>query len=62
MKKEYCLNARTGTLHKTGMCRYSREGFTEIKYFETEDEAISSETKYMKHCKICFKEERKINK
>lgn len=53
---KYYLNENTGTLHKVNGCCNSKNIPKDAKCFKTEDEAIKSETKYFKHCKICFKE------
>lgn len=53
---KYYLNETSMTLHKIGGCRYSNHIQKGAKCFKTEDEAIKSETKYFKYCKLCFKE------
>ena len=53
---KYYLNETGMTLHKVNGCRHSRHIPKGAKCFKTEDEAIKSETKYFKHCKLCFKE------
>ena len=55
-KYKYVLNKKTGTLHKKEGCYYANVSKDIAKYFPTEDSAISYGTRYIKHCKKCFKE------
>ena len=55
-KKKYYLNEKTGKLHIIGKCCHSKYIPINGKCFETEDEAIRSEMRYMAYCRICFKE------
>ena len=55
MEVRYFVNPNTGTLHKVGCCYYSQTVPKESKKYRTEDDAISNEQKYMKHCKLCFR-------
>ena len=52
---KYFVNPNTGTLHKVGGCVHSQIVPKESRQYKTEDEAISHEQKYMKHCKLCFR-------
>ena len=52
----YFVNPNTGTLHKVGGCCHSDTVPKDSRQYQTEDEAISNEQKYMKHCKLCFRE------
>lgn len=54
-KGKFYLNKKTGTLHIVGGCHHSKLLLEDDIVFATEDHAISSETRYMKHCKNCFK-------
>lgn len=51
----FVLNKRTGTLHRLNCCHYSNVPQEVAEKFETEDDAISFGTRYIKHCKNCFK-------
>ena len=56
--KKYLLNLGRGTLHLVDGCYYStniRLPNNNYKVYSSEDEAIRDNSKYMKHCKICFK-------
>ncbi|MBQ3545797.1 MAG: hypothetical protein IJA34_12585 [Lachnospiraceae bacterium] len=55
---KYVLNKGTGTLHKKEGCYNSNVWKDAAEYFMTEDDAISYGTRYIKHCKVCFKEQR----
>jgi len=55
MVAKYFVNPNTGTLHMVGGCCHSKIVPKDSRQYGTEDEAISYEQKYMKHCKICFK-------
>lgn len=55
MAIKYFVNPNTGTLHKVGGCWHSKTVPKESRQYRTEDEAISHEQKYMKHCKLCFR-------
>ena len=55
-KYKYVLNKKTGTLHKKEGCYYANVSKDIAEYFPTEDAAISYGTRYIKHCKKCFKE------
>lgn len=55
-KKKYYLNENTGRLHIIGKCCHTKHLPPNAKCFATEDEAISSETRFMSYCKKCFKE------
>ena len=55
MKYKYFVNPNTGTLHKEGGCCHSKSKSNDCKLYQTEDEAIANEKRYMKRCKICFK-------
>lgn len=55
-EKNYYLNTNTGKLHKVGQCYHAKNIPVDATYFTTEDEAISSETRFMAYCKLCFKE------
>lgn len=57
---KYYFNGKTKTLHKIGACHFTKHLPEDAKRFKTEDEVIKAETKYFKHCKLCFKEEKKI--
>jgi hypothetical protein len=52
---KYFVNPSTGTLHKVGGCCHSKVVPPNSRQYQLEDEAISHEQKYMKHCKLCFK-------
>lgn len=58
MGKKYYLNEKTGKLHIINGCCHAKHIPANAKCFETEDEAISKETRYMSYCKICFKEKK----
>ena len=53
---KYFLNVDTGTLHiyNTEQCSYSKSISNEDKTYNTEDEAIAENQRYMKYCKTCF--------
>ena len=56
-EKNYYLNVDTGKLHIVG-CKSCPQGGSppqDGKFFATEDEVISSETRYFSYCKRCFK-------
>lgn len=56
--KKYLLNVGSGTLHLVNGCYYSTNIHLpndNYKAYLTEDEAIRDNSKYMKHCKNCFK-------
>ena len=55
-KKKYYLNENRRTLHIIGKCCHTKHLPPNAKCFETEDEAIRSETRFMSYCKLCFKE------
>lgn len=57
--KKYVLNVETGTLHihNTKSCASSKIKMQESEYYKfynTEDEAIAENQRYMKYCKTCF--------
>lgn len=57
-EQKFYLNVNTGKLHIVG-CKCCPQGkilSVDGKYFATEDEVISSETRYFSHCKRCFKD------
>lgn len=54
MEIKYFVTPSTGMLHKVGGCRCSKIVPRESRKYQTEDEAISNEQKYMKYCKLCF--------
>lgn len=51
-----CLNEKTGTLHIVGKCCHAKVLYDKTPIFENIDEALASETRYAKHCKLCFKD------
>lgn len=56
--KKYLLNLGRGTLHLVNGCYYSTNIHLpdeNYRVYANEDEAIRQNTKYMKHCKNCFK-------
>lgn len=53
LKGKYLLNGKT--LHIIGNCHHTKHIFTNTPIFDTEDDAIASETRYMHYCKLCFK-------
>ncbi len=55
--KKYILNTKTGTIHIIGKCHHTDPLPYDYEMYCTVDEAISKNTRYMKNCKICFKEE-----
>ena len=55
---KYYLNENTNTLHKINGCCHSKHISKDTKCFMTEDEVIEKETKYFKHCQLCFKEKK----
>lgn len=55
MAKRYYVNPNTGTLHMIGGCWHSEQEPKNLKIFRSEDEAIAENQRYMKHCKLCFK-------
>lgn len=54
--KKYIYNVKTKKLHKfqNEHCFYSNSIPTEHKFYNTEDEAIAENKKYMSYCKNCF--------
>jgi len=60
MKYKYMFNSNTGTLHIIDRCMHSKlPKSTNQPYdkvlFKTEDDAIVHAKRYMKYCKLCFK-------
>ena len=57
MKKKYFVNIGRGTLHITNhkSCYNAQHPPKEAKYFDTEEEVISSEKLYVKRCRLCFR-------
>lgn len=55
MQKGYFVNPNTGTLHIIGGCYHSETVPKGLKIYKSEDEAIAENQRYMKHCKLCFK-------
>lgn len=55
MQKKFYLNKNTNRLHIVGGCCHSRNLPKDAKIFQTEDEAIKENTRYMVYCKLCFK-------
>lgn len=53
---KYFVNP-SGTLHKVGGCCHSQRVPPDSRQYQTEDDAISHEQRYMKYCRICFREE-----
>ena len=53
--KKYALNTKTGALHIIGRCRFTNPLPDNVETYFTEDEAISKNKRYMKNCKLCFK-------
>lgn len=54
MSNKYVFNCNTGTLHIRGKCRHSKNIY-DVEIYDSESDAISEQTKYMKKCKLCFK-------
>lgn len=54
LKGKYFLNG--STLHIIGKCHHTKHMCKPAKIFDSEDDAIASETRYMKYCKLCFKD------
>jgi len=50
------LNEGTGTLHIVGNCCHAKVLHDNSLIFENVDEALASETRYMRHCKLCFRD------
>jgi len=62
MKKKYMLNINTGTLHIIDACYLSKVGTpSNVKFFDTEDEAVNYSGRYMKNCKLCFRKRDRTN-
>lgn len=54
------LNRKTKTLHIVGGCRFSNEISTEWEYYENEEMAQAAVgKKFIKRCKLCFKDSAK---
>lgn len=53
---KYFVRSSSGTLHRVGGCRFSQRVPSDSRQYTTVDDAISHEQRYMKHCKLCFKE------
>lgn len=51
----YILNVNTNTLHIKGGCYHTKGNNPDWKFFETEDEVVSKEKRYIKNCKLCYK-------
>ena len=53
---KYFLNVDSGTLHifNTEKCPHSQHIAPEDKTYNTEDEAIAENQRYMRYCKTCF--------
>lgn len=58
MDKKYYLNEKTQKLHIIDGCYHAKHIPHNAKCFNTLDEAIATETRYMSYCKNCFKEKR----
>ncbi len=56
MQKKFYLNEGTGTLHIIGGCPHAKTVPSNAKTYETIDEVIAENTRYVRHCKRCFKE------
>ena len=53
--KKFYLNENTHKLHIVGGCCHSKYIPQDSIVYNTEDEAIAAQTRYMSYCKICFK-------
>lgn len=56
---KYVLNVKTGTFHirNNSKCPHSNNAVKEnefYKFYDTEDEAIAENQKYMRYCRNCF--------
>ena len=56
MKEKACfVNVGTGKLHFTGFCKESNLKPSQIRYFDSEDEALAEFGRSMSVCKNCSK-------
>ena len=53
--KKYFLNTKTNKLHIFGKCHHSNSLPSNIKYFDTENDAVTYAGRAMSMCKICLK-------
>lgn len=54
-QKKYFLNANTAVLHIIDGCHHAKYIPKDSKCYITEDDAIKDNQKYMKYCRLCFK-------
>lgn len=55
MQKKFYLNENTGKLHIVDGCHHAQYIPKDGKVYNTEDDAISEQTRFMSYCKLCFK-------
>lgn len=55
MQKKYLYNTSTGRLHIVGYCPASTTKPYQIKYFDTEDDALAYDGRAVSMCKICMR-------
>lgn len=53
---KFALNKNTKTLHIIGGCRFTKHSLVGYELFSTEDGAVRAWGRYMKNCKLCFKD------
>lgn len=61
MQEKACfVNVKTGKLHYTGFCSQSKMKPFEIRYFDSEDEALAVYGRALSICKNCTKKRDKM--
>lgn len=55
MAEKYFYNTKTHRLHIVGYCRESKMLPYNVKFFETEDEALAYDGRAVGLCKLCQK-------
>jgi len=56
LKYQYFLNKSSKKLHKINGCCHSKAVPSDAKKNKTLDDALKENTRYMSHCKLCFRE------
>ena len=61
MQEKACfVNVKTGKLHYTGLCSQSKMKPFEIRYFDSENEALAVYGRALSICKNCTKKRDKM--
>jgi len=61
LTEKYFYNTKTHRLHIVGYCRESKMLPYNVKFFETEDEALAYDGRAVGLCKLCQKAREKKN-